>query len=128
MVPIPEIVVSSFYDRVPKLYIHSSRRNILKRDRYVCQYSGRHLDPSEATVDHIIPKSKGGKYNWINCVTSSFSINNEKSDSCLEDTDLRLIRKPLSPKNKLLFSLPSDFSLPESWKEFLFKNYTKSGK
>jgi len=126
MIPIPEILVSSFYDRVPKLIVNSSRKNILKRDKYVCQYSGIKLEPSEATVDHIIPKSKGGKHSWINCVASSFSINNKKSDSYLEETGLELIRKPFTPNNKILFNLSSNFYLPESWKEFLFKNYTKS--
>jgi len=122
----PEIVISSYYDRIPRFIPGASRRNILRRDEYICQYSGRKLSENEATVDHIIPKSKGGKNNWRNCVASSFSINNKKSDSFLTDTNLELIANPDVPKNNLLFQLPYSFRVPDSWKAFLFKKDHKS--
>jgi 5-methylcytosine-specific restriction endonuclease McrA len=124
-IAVPEIVISSYYEKVPKFKASASRKNILKRDKYTCQYSGKKLPEYEATIDHVVPKSKGGKNSWQNCVTSSFSINNEKSDKFLEETDLRLISEPGFPKNNLLFQLPCSFNIPDSWKTFLFKKKNK---
>jgi len=117
----PEIVISSYYDRIPKYTLSASRRNILKRDKYICQYSGKKLSEKEATIDHIIPRSKGGKNCWQNCVTSSFPINNKKSDKLLAETNLKLRAEPSFPKNNLLFQLPYSFTVPDSWKVFLSK-------
>tara|TARA_Y100000034_G_C6791031_1_gene354174 strand:+ start:363 stop:959 length:597 start_codon:yes stop_codon:yes gene_type:complete len=119
-VPVPEIIVSTFYDSVPSFAARVSRRNILKRDKYTCQYSGRKLSLKEATIDHIVPRSKGGQDSWFNCVASSFKINNKKSNSPLEDTNLSLIKKPTKPKDDFMFKI-SDFHLPESWRHYFIK-------
>jgi hypothetical protein len=120
-IPVPEIIISRFYGGVPKFGLSSSRKNILKRDKYTCQYSGEKLCSNEATIDHIVPKSKGGDNSWKNCVTSSFIINNKKSDKQLGELDLSLIREPFVPKNNILYRLPFGCFLPESWHSFLFK-------
>ncbi len=125
MVPIPEIMVLSYYGSVPAFSISSSRKNIFKRDKYICQYSGKRLSHRNATVDHVIPKSKGGNNGWKNCVTSSFDINNKKADFYLEETKLKLIRDPYVPRNSVLFNLPYGLSLPESWRVFLLKKQFK---
>ncbi|MAG37988.1 hypothetical protein CMI45_01205 [Candidatus Pacearchaeota archaeon] len=118
LVPVPEIIVFSYYDSVPVFSISSSRKNIFKRDKYICQYSGKKLSHRSATVDHVIPKSRGGNNGWKNCVTSSSDINNKKADFYLEETKLKLIRDPFVPRKNILFNLPYGFSLPESWKAF----------
>lgn len=74
-----------------------SKQNILIRDEYHCQYCGIDLNHKTASIDHIIPKSKGGKNSWLNTVCSCKNCNSYKGDKNLEDCNLQLIKKPRIP-------------------------------
>lgn len=91
---LPAIIKMKYY--VFKRYgkIVFSRQNVLKRDRYTCQYCGRELNSVEATMDHIIPKKLGGVSSFENCVAACKQCNSKKRDKKLEDTNLKLIRQP----------------------------------
>ena len=80
-----------------KIGVNWSKKNIHLRDNYVCQYCGKELTDKTATVDHIVPKVKGGKSTWVNTVTSCFSCNNRKANLSLEKSGLRLKKKPQKP-------------------------------
>jgi len=71
-----------------------NRRSVLQRDQYACQYCGsrKHL-----TLDHVIPRSKGGQHTWDNVVTACASCNGRKGDRLLKDTNLHLRCKPKAP-------------------------------
>ena len=75
-----------------------SKRGVFTRDQYICQYCGETLNQSNATVDHIIPKAKGGKTSWVNCVCSCKRCNNMKGDRDLHDTPFNLKKIPIRPK------------------------------
>lgn len=120
--PKPEIVVSKFYDKVVRKNPSCSKKNILKRDGGVCQYTGVKLSKEEITVDHVMPRCRGGATSWDNCVVTSFKLNNKKGPKTPEEVDYTLLKKPSKPIWTLTDYLPEDFSMPESWKIFFAKH------
>ena len=84
-------------------------QNLWIRDKYTCQYCGRHRSIFKAgerlTRDHIIPESKGGRDVWENVVTACSSCNNKKADSQLHHTEMTLLKKPHSPSLFEIWSL-----------------------
>src|SRR5687767_978203 len=75
---VPSIITLAQYDRVPTGTVTFNRRNIFKRDHYVCQYC--HKQTKELTIDHVLPKSRGGKSTWENCVAACVDCNFRKAD------------------------------------------------
>jgi len=118
---VPEIVVACHYSKIPKYNPFPTKKNILKRDNYICQYTGRKLTAKEATVDHVYPKSRGGALSWENCVAASFEINNFKGNRTPDESGLYLKSNPSVPNWDLLYRLPNSYSIPKSWKDFLGK-------
>ena len=76
-----------------------TRTNIYIRDRGRCQYCDKRLNRSRFTLDHVIPKSKGGETDWNNLVISCSSCNTKKGDDLLKDMGVKLRVKPCQPKN-----------------------------
>lgn len=116
---IPEIIVSCFYSKIPFYKPFPNKKNILKRDNYICQYTGKKLSTKDATVDHILPKSRGGALSWDNCVASSFFINNFKKNRTPGETGIELINNPRIPIWTIFHTLPKSFEIPSSWKNFI---------
>lgn len=87
-----EYVKSIYRNKVPY-----SKRNVFIRDKYTCQYCGKKMVENKCTVDHILPKSLGGKSSWENCVCSCYKCNNEKGDKPIYNTRLKLHKQPKIP-------------------------------
>jgi hypothetical protein len=92
-----------------------SRQMIYKRDDHTCQYCG---SVKKLTIDHVIPKSKGGGDTWENMVVACFSCNAKKGDRFLEHTGMKLTKVPRSPANKIFLAL--DKSNVIEWKDYIF--------
>ena len=103
---VPEILLLSDYDQVPRRRVTFSRRNIYRRDHNTCQYCGTRPSIEDLTVDHVIPRSRGGKTNWINCVLSCVKCNRRKSNRTLAEACVRLIREPREPTWTPCLSIP----------------------
>ena len=95
--------------------IQLSKQNILKRDRKVCQYCG--ASDGYMTVDHIIPRSLGGRETWENLVCACPECNNRKGDRTLEQAGMKLINKPVKP-NYRVFLFGKSKSM-NSWRPYL---------
>ena len=117
--PVPEIIVACHYAKIPTFKPYPTKKNILKRDNYVCQYTGKKLSSKEATIDHVFPKSRGGPLSWENCVAASFEVNNMKRNRTPEEFGINLSMRPSMPKWTIFHTLPSNFSMPDSWKNFI---------
>ncbi len=117
VMPFPSIVRLSVFVRVPFKKIILSRRNILRRDGHRCQYCGRSDLP--VTVDHIIPKARGGEEVWENLVCACVRCNNRKGDQTPHEAGMRLIRKPLRPSH-VTFIRHFVGNLDDRWKPYLF--------
>jgi 5-methylcytosine-specific restriction endonuclease McrA len=95
---IPEVVRLLSYARVPKRDVKFNRKNILARDGYRCQYCGKRFAASDLSIDHVVPKSRGGKSIWTNVAASCGRCNTRKGDRMPEEAGMRLQHKPEIPK------------------------------
>jgi 5-methylcytosine-specific restriction endonuclease McrA len=95
---VPTVIVLARFDKVPKRRPKFCARAIWERDGGVCQYTGRKLRPSEGNIDHIVPRSRGGKTSWENCVLADKRVNSKKGNKLPEEVGLRLLRQPFVPK------------------------------
>lgn len=87
------------FKSIPYRQIPLRRRHVFERDDFVCQYTGELLSPSEATVDHVIPRSfpDSPGNTWENLVTCSKKANNYKGNRTPEQAGMKLMRKPQKP-------------------------------
>ncbi|MFD2512422.1 HNH endonuclease [Pontibacter locisalis] len=92
--PVPSVIRLQRYVRVPYNGISLSRHNVLRRDNYSCQYCGA---VKNLTLDHLLPRSRGGKTNWHNLVTACMRCNTRKGDRTPEEAGLKLFQKPVRP-------------------------------
>jgi len=114
----PEVILLSAYGGVPRLEVAFSRRNLYRRDDYSCQYCGRCRPPSDLSIDHVLPRSRGGRTSWENCVLACVRCNSKKADRTPREVGFRLQRAPKKPTwSPLVASLPQ--ARPESWGKFL---------
>jgi len=115
VVRLPSIVTCATYNQIryPKV-LFPTNRNIFKRDNHTCVYTGKKLARDELSVDHILPRSRGGKNTWENMVTCDRTLNCEKADRTPEEAGLKLRIKPTRPKNGLVFDI-----LRDEWKMFV---------
>jgi 5-methylcytosine-specific restriction endonuclease McrA len=74
-----------------------SRKIVFSRDNWTCQFCNTKLSQHDVTIDHVVPKSKGGKTNWTNCVTACKPCNRKKGDKSLEKSGLKLLSQPKPP-------------------------------
>ena len=116
---VPKIVVLSMYERVPRLEVRFSRRNVFLRDKFTCQYCTRVFPECQLNLDHVTPRDKGGRTSWENIVTSCFRCNTRKANRLPHEASMRLIRKPVRPKWRPVISLVLGNQLHEQWKDFL---------
>ena len=116
-IPIPEVVVLRGYDRVPCHEAPFTRRNLFLRDDFTCQYCGRRASAERLSIDHVTPRSRGGRTSWENCVLACVSCNARKADRSLKETGLRLLRQPTRPRWTPYLNLRPNQHL-ESWQRF----------
>lgn len=98
VIRIPQVILLVTYNRVPRRHVRFSRNNIYLRDHNTCQYCGQHLPRSELNLDHVIPRSRGGKTVWENVVTSCFPCNLNKGGKQPQEVGMTLIREPIRPR------------------------------
>lgn len=113
--PFPSIVKIKHYINMPYKGVVMSRHNIFKRDGGKCQYCGT---SSNLTIDHVIPRSKGGKSTWTNLVTACKRCNSRKSDYSLEKVGMKLIKAPIKPSYVTFLKMNSSI-YREEWQPFL---------
>jgi 5-methylcytosine-specific restriction endonuclease McrA len=91
---IPSVIRLREFRRIPYQTRALSRKNVLLRDRYTCQFCARVLPAHELTLDHVIPRSRGGHTDWDNLVACCHRCNNLKGDRLPEEAGLKLLRPP----------------------------------
>jgi len=116
---VPKVILLTAYDRLPKRQVRFSRMNILIRDNYTCQYCGRRMNRTHLNLDHVTPRSRGGKTTWENVVASCHACNHKKGGRSPEEAGLLLKRAPYRPKSFPFATLLSKPNIHESWKPYL---------
>jgi 5-methylcytosine-specific restriction endonuclease McrA len=98
VIRVPTVIVAVNYARVPKKRPKLCARTIRERDGNRCQYTGRLLHPDEGSLDHVVPRSRGGKDEWENLVWSAKEVNQRKADRLPHEAGLKLLTVPRAPK------------------------------
>jgi len=120
---VPKIVRLLLYDRLPKKRVKFNRRNIYARDHSRCQYCGKQFPTSELSLDHVVPRSRGGKSTWENIVCACVACNVRKGGRVPAEAHMRLVTKPLKPTRPPVISLRLSSTKYASWKHFLNHAY-----
>ncbi len=94
---VPEIILLTHYNAVPPRPVKFSRRNIFERDRFTCQYCNRRPARSELSIDHVVPRSRGGSTTWSNVVLACTECNARKRDHFPHEAGMQLQRPPREP-------------------------------
>ncbi|MBU2568265.1 MAG: HNH endonuclease [Elusimicrobia bacterium] len=124
-IAIPEVIALKFYDRVPFRDVKFTRRNIYEHYNYKCCYCGKKLPPTQLNLDHVVPRSRGGRTDWKNVVTSCISCNLKKGSFLLEEAGMKLKIKPNRPAVNPCLSLilKSPAKVKSSWQKFIDSVY-----
>lgn len=95
------------------------RANVLARDNFECQYCGVELLSREATLDHVVPRSQGGKTSWINIVCACSSCNRKKGGRTPKEARMQLRKHPVQPDWLPVLNMKFHGGIPSSWRNFL---------
>lgn len=117
---IPAVIRLTSYDKIPKTKVTYSKRAILDRDKYTCQYCGIKLNGSTATIDHVIPRHLGGKTNFENTVAACFPCNNKKGARLIDDMKFKLKAAPRRPQI-VTYELDMPGTINEEWLDYIPK-------
>jgi len=116
---VPTVIVAVNFAKVPKKRPKLSAKNIRERDGNRCQYTGKLLKPDEGSLDHVLPRSRGGKDTWENLVWSSKDVNARKGDRLPHEAGLKLLSVPRAPKELPVTTLIRNAHGFAEWKLFL---------
>lgn len=95
---VPEIILLTSHNKLSRQRVHFSRRNLFRRDNWMCQYCCVKPGNSELSIDHVLPKSQGGLTTWENCVAACTSCNGRKANRTPEKANMKLKKVPVKPK------------------------------
>jgi 5-methylcytosine-specific restriction endonuclease McrA len=116
---VPTVIVAVNYARVPKKRPKLCARTIRERDGNRCQYTGALLRPDEGSLDHVVPRSRGGPDTWENLVWSSKQVNIRKGNRLPHEAGLKLLKAPRAPKELPVSALIRNAHGVVEWKLFL---------
>lgn len=114
----PSVIVCNNYIRTKPIPLSPTRANIYWRDNLTCQYCGRKDFYRNMTLDHVIPKSRGGDKGWLNLVTCCVPCNQSKGNKTPSEASMKLIKEPRVPRYDVTRAFRID-NVPESWNKFL---------
>lgn len=95
---LPEVILLNVFNDFIKREVHLSRHNVFERDQHRCQYCGRRLPKTELTLDHVLPRSRGGRDTWDNLVLACLKCNLKKSNRTPEEAGMKIMRAPRAPR------------------------------
>ena len=116
---VPRVMVLTAFERMPTVRVRFSRLNIYLRDSDTCQYCGRKLKRSDLNLDHVIPRSQGGRTCWENVVCSCITCNLKKGGRTPAQAGLKLLKEPARPRWTSLFHGGGKWQMHREWLPFL---------
>ena len=122
-IAVPRIIRLAFYDRLPKQAVKFNRRNLYARDENRCQYCGRKFSTAELSLDHVVPRSQGGKTTWENVVCACLQCNVRKGGRTPTQAHLKLVAVPKKPRRNPILTFKLAEGRYASWKAFLDNAY-----
>ena len=113
----PSVIRLGYMVKRPRPRIALSKREVLRRDAYVCQYCGRHM--RVLTIDHVVPRRQGGGHSWKNLVAACAPCNRRKGGKRPEEANMELKRQPFEPPATALYRFGSHLQQNEEWMQFV---------
>jgi 5-methylcytosine-specific restriction endonuclease McrA len=115
--PKPSIIRLGRMISRPRPQVKLNRKEIFRRDHYICQYCGKAL--KNPTIDHVIPRHQGGLQKWENVVTACPTCNHKKGGRALNESGMKLISEPKSPPSSAYYIYRTFLKDNEDWEPFL---------
>lgn len=115
--PRPSVIRLERMIKRPRIRVKLSKREVLRRDNYTCQYCGKKVP--HLTIDHIIPRSRGGEYKWSNLVAACPSCNHRKGGRTLEQAHMHLLQMPSEPPSSAAYIFARHLNYNEDWIPFI---------
>ncbi len=116
----PSVIRLVYLVKRPRPRVKLSRREVFARDRHTCQYCG--MVSRDLTIDHVIPKHRGGRHEWENLVAACHGCNHRKGSKTLAEAHMRLMREPRAPRADVRYLygtyLPDERN--DNWRSYLF--------
>ena len=116
---VPRVILLQIYDRIPRAKVRFSRHNIYTRDNNTCQYCGQQLPRSELNLDHVVPRSRGGRTTWDNVVCCCVDCNVRKGARSPDQAGLKLLKIPTRPRWTPTFRAGGNRVRYREWLPFL---------
>ncbi len=118
--PLPSVIRLARMVKRPRRVRKMNRHEIFKRDNYTCQYCG--VQNHHLTLDHVMPRFRGGEHTWENVVSCCSECNLHKAGRTPAEASMKLLSEPGPPKNPSRFSVPYYFlGKREEWKKYLWQ-------
>ena len=117
---VPTVIIATNFNKMPIKTFKGkpSKDGIWNRDQGICQYTGKKLTKDQSTIDHVIPRSKGGLDTWTNMVVCDKSLNSKKGNKLNSELGLKLRKEPIEPSPTPVSALIRE-AKHHTWKHFL---------
>jgi len=116
---LPSVLRLNYYVKVRRKKVPLTRRNVIRRDKHICQYCGRRH--GEMTTDHVMPRALGGEDTWENLVCACSACNARKGSRIPAQAGMNLMRAPRQP-HYFTFAITALGHVPEVWRQYLFQS------
>lgn len=120
-VPLPLVIRLNHYIKIPHKRVPLTRKNLMHRDKHTCQYCGK--KGNDLTIDHVMPRSRGGKDMWENVVVACLKCNVSKGSRTPEEAQMKMRTKPHAPGNFAYFELSKQWDAAKGydvWQKYLY--------
>ncbi len=118
-IQVPRVIRLLEFDRVPRQSLRFNRRNLFARDGHRCQYCGTLAPANLLSMDHVLPRSRGGQTTWENIVCCCIRCNSRKGGRTPKEARMQLLKRPSKPHFNPLMAQKLDNPKYESWRTFL---------
>ncbi len=122
-IAVPEVIMLTHFNRIPPRQVKFSRRNIYLRDAHTCQYCGKVPPKEELTIDHVMPRSRGGRTTWENVVLACIKCNMKKGSKLVNEAGLKLLKEPKKPHWLACSHFHQKAPVSTLWQKFLDSAY-----
>jgi 5-methylcytosine-specific restriction endonuclease McrA len=114
---LPAVIRMIYMIKRPRPKMRLSRREVFNRDRYICQYCGRQT--RDLTLDHVLPRHRGGSHEWENLASACKGCNHRKAGRTPEEARMRLLRLPFAPRVNSYYVVYRHLDGQDGWRKFL---------
>ena len=117
--PVPSVIrLAAMVKRPHRFERKLTRSEVFKRDHYTCQYCSK--ETHQLTLDHVVPRYRGGQHTWENVVSACVPCNRRKAGRTPQEAGMRLMRQPAQPRYSGLFYIPAHYPHTRSeWQKYL---------